>query len=804
MPFGLTFEAPWVLLALLALPLLPRSRAWGLRVAALALLVVALAQPGLGRPSRDVALLVDVSDSLGVKGVAAARSLDLSGLKTNPAVFYFGTDATSVTALNADVPEFLNTQQTDLARALQVAQASGASRALLISDGAESVGDALLALPGFAVDTLHLNSLDNVRLVGLLAPEQVSPFETVEVTAVVESDRPGAITLWPTAAGEDLEPVTVNVQQGRQAVSFTVQAGNTDTLQVAAALQTDFEQPTSDDSGEVAINVSEGSSVLVIDDSALAELLQAQGIEVTVGTPADITAPLAFDAVALRGSAGNFTTGQLELLKTYVQDGGGLLMTGGPESFGFGAWYRTPVEEVLPVNTDLRTEVELPLVALVIVLDRSQSMATGNPSKIELAKEGALGVVDLAYQDDLLGLIVFSDANATEWAFDLRRATERGKREMAAAILGIQTQGGTILEPAYKQAIDALASTEAAIKHIIILSDGKLYDGGVFGAPSQPVDFNSTAAAAGALGITTSAIAIGEGADFERMESIARSGGGRYYAALDVNTLPRIFTNEALTATRSLLREDSLAPTLRANPLVPEGLGAPPALDAYIATTLKPTAETILEGLQGEPVLAVSRQGLGRSAAFTTDLNAWAGSLGEWEALPGLLGTVTRWLQTRPADFEATVTREGTQFKVVVDAVRGGDYVNGLPLEARYGGTTTPLAQVAPGRYEGLVPAAEGGTLLVLDGDEIVARENVAAPDAEFDTAGGETLLRTVAERTGGEFYTSLDRYAPSTPDDATPLWPWVALAGLIVFLLELVLRRFGPAERVGTPVAGD
>ena len=220
LPFGLTFQAPWVLLALLALPLLPRSSAWGWRVLALALLVVALAQPGLGRPSRDVAVLVDVSDSLGDRGISAARALDLSGLRTNPNVFYFGSDATSVATPSTDVPSFLDTKQTDLARALQVAQASGSSRALLISDGAESVGDALLALPGMQVDTLHLNSRDNVRLVDLLAPEQVSPFETVEVTAVVESDLPGRVTLRPTAAGQDLEPVTVDLKKGRQAVRF--------------------------------------------------------------------------------------------------------------------------------------------------------------------------------------------------------------------------------------------------------------------------------------------------------------------------------------------------------------------------------------------------------------------------------------------------------------------------------------------------------------------------------------------------------------------------------------------------------
>ena len=773
-------------------------------MAALALLVVALAQPTSGRASRDVALLVDVSDSIGVSALAAASELDLDGLKERPSLFYFGSDVTAVEDLETPPPDFLDSSQTDLARALQVAQASGARRALLLSDGAESVGDALLALPEFAVDTLHLTSRDNVRLVSLLAPEQASPGETVEVIAVVESDREGQVTLRPTAAGQDLEPVTTQVSPGRQPVSFSFQATEGDSLKVDATLQADFDQPVSDDTQSLDIAVSERRPVLVIDDPSTARLLRTQGFEVTEGTPTDITTPLNYSAVIIRQGAGSFTNGQLELLNSYVTDGGGLMMTGGPESFGFGAWYRTPVEEVLPVNTDLRTEVELPLVALVIVMDRSQSMSTGSPSKIELAKEGAVGVVDLAYQDDLLGLIVFSDASSTEWAFNLRPATERGKREMVASILNIDTQGGTVLEPAYNQAIEALNQTEAAIKHVIILSDGKLYDGGGAFGGGDAVDFNGIAAGALDGGITTSTIAIGEGADFQRLEAVSRAGGGRYYAALDVTTLPKIFTNEALTATRSLLREETFAPQLRANPLSPAGASNPPVLDAYIATTLKPTAETILEGLQGEPVLAVSRQGLGRSAALTTDLNAWAGPLASWNELPALLGTVTRWLQTRPADFSATVQREGTQLRVVVDAVRDGAYVTDQSLEVRYGGANADLEQVAPGRYEGYVPASDSGTLLVVDGDEVVARSQVNAPNAEFDTAGGERLLGTISERTGGEVYATLDSYAPETPDDATPLWPWVALAGLALFLIELAVRRFEPSGFRWTRAAGD
>src|SRR5690606_23121660 len=108
--------------------------------------------------------------------------------------------------------------------------------------------------------------------------------------------------------------------------------------------------------------------LLVVDDPVLARILSAQGLSVVDGGVADITAPLAYSAVVVRGSAARFTPGQLDLLRTFVDNGGGLMMTGGPESFGFGAWYRTPVEDILPVTTDLRTEVSLPLVALVMVV----------------------------------------------------------------------------------------------------------------------------------------------------------------------------------------------------------------------------------------------------------------------------------------------------------------------------------------------------------------------------------------------------------------------------------------------------
>ncbi|MEM6431556.1 MAG: VWA domain-containing protein, partial [Deinococcota bacterium] len=677
----------------------------------------------------------------------------------------------------------------------------------VISDGVQSAGNALLAVPPVAVDAYPVPSRSNVRLASLLAPEQASPGETVDVTAVIESDQAVEIVLYPSLEGDarELAPIRSQLQPGRNPVQLALPVSGEGNLTLTTRLEVPLDQPTSDDAASVDIAVSQEDPILIINDPAMVRLLGIQGFDVQVGGPQDITSPLNYSAIILRDGVRAFTPGQLELLGSYVDNGGGLMMTGGPESFGLGAWYRTPVEEVLPVSTDLRTDVQLPLVAMIIVLDRSQSMSSGRPSKISLAKEGAISVVELAYQEDRLGLITFSDQ--TEWAFNLRPATDRGKLEMLQAILDIDTQGGTILRPAYEQALETLRASDASVKHIIILSDGQLYDGrGPFSNGGEATNFDDLARLGFGDGITTSTIALGEGADFERLEGIARAGDGRYYSALDVSTLPRIFTNEALTATRSLLRDGGFALTARRHPLAPTLSSAPPILDAYIASSLKPEGEVILEAADGEPVVAVSRQGLGRSAALTTDLNVWAGPLGRWADLPAILGTITRWLQARPAEYSATVSRESGQLKVVVDAVKDGEYINNEFLEARFQGVTQELSQVAPGRYEVLLtPSSDttstGGTVLIVRSADVVARARVTTPNAEFATGGLETLSN-LTRRSGGELLPEPGRYTPVTPVAETELWMWFASLGFAVFLAELVARRFAFLWQARAPEA--
>jgi len=136
LPAGLTLAFPWALLALPLVLLLPRSPWRWLRLLALALLIAALAGPSLPRSGGREAVLVDVSDSVGAGAQQAARAVIGEG-GPHLDTYYFAGDTARVAGLGADVPPVVTTGATDLARALQVAAASGANRALLVSDGIE-------------------------------------------------------------------------------------------------------------------------------------------------------------------------------------------------------------------------------------------------------------------------------------------------------------------------------------------------------------------------------------------------------------------------------------------------------------------------------------------------------------------------------------------------------------------------------------------------------------------------------------------------------------------------------------------
>lgn len=796
---AIVFTRAWALLLLpfawaLVWVFRNRSASAVLRGVALTLAVLALAGMSLRTEPTRLAVVLDVSNSMGTSAVTAVSELDMQAVRNR--LSYIAVGAQVVQIPEPRVPSTLDTSATALGEGISAAEATGAARILVISDGVVPEHELAQQHPLVPVDVLPLKSVPDVGFAEIISTGTYTPGTTAEVHAVVHSSEATTVTLTATVGTEPPTERTLELVPGSQLVTIPIKphrpAGNI--VDIELQLGVPFTQPVQNDHVRTSLQVTPSERILVIGDPALSALLTAHGMPAQTGSTADIRLPIDAAAVVVRGTAEQFSRGQLSILADYVANGGGLMFTGGPESFGFGGWQRTELEAVMPVDSDVQSNVLQPQVAMVMIIDRSNSMSAGRPSRIALAREGAMQVVELAYHRDLLGVIAFSDPQNTEWIFKPRPATDRGKREMLALINRLEPNGGTVLRPGYEMAIDELRNVDAAVRHIVILSDGQLYDGHtLYGGAGMP-DFWAIAREAAEAGITTSTIALGETADFEQLSRIASGGQGRYYEALDAAGLPRIFTTEALQTNRALLVEEPQVPTLR-----PSQFGgsatALGALDAYIATNTKPDAQVLLEAANGEAVLATRNVGLGRAAALTTDLNAWSGSLGNSAGFQELLVSVTRWLQTEPTRYSATAERRGNRVHVVLDAVQDGEFLLGEHLTGRFGSETFALAERQPGRYEAELawPGTQPGDVVISLGSQVVARTGVTGRDPEFMLVPGADYLRALASRTGGSEIAPGAVYAPELPRDSAELAPWL-LGGIVALLLaEVVWRRFSP-----------
>jgi uncharacterized membrane protein len=313
------------------------------------------------------------------------------------------------------------------------------------------------------------------------------------------------------------------------------------------------------------------------------------------------------------------TLQQMKLTRTYVQDlGGGLIMLGGDQSFGLGGYYKTELEEVLPVRSDFEKEKEKPSLAMVLVIDKSGSMGG---QKMELTKEAAKSAVELLGGNDKIGVIAFE--GETYWVNEVQSASN--KSSIIERISSIEAGGGTVMAPAMEEAYQALVGTTAKLKHVIILTDGI----------SAPGDFEGIAANMASARITCSTVAVGEDADKKLLEEIARIGNGRSYFTNDPSNVPQIFAKETVAASKSAINEQPFLPQVVRPSRVLDNINfeEAPFLLGYVVTRPKPTSELVLASEARDPLLAWWRYGLGMTVAFTSDAKSrWAA---EWLTWPG-------------------------------------------------------------------------------------------------------------------------------------------------------------------------
>jgi uncharacterized membrane protein len=819
------------------------SDRWALasRGVAVGLLGWALMQPQFTRwlDRQNVFFVLDMSDSVSLAARESAyrwTTAALEGMKTGDraGLVTFGADPQLAEPLRPS-PAFSRPQPaggraTNIARAVQLAQASlprgEANRIVVLSDGRENAGKAVVAAQaakdaGIPIyySPVGLTFPQEIVVEQLILPNEVKFGEAFYAKVVVNSvkESGGRLSLYRNS--EFLGSQVVRLNAGKNVLTYrqSLEHAGVHVYQALVEVEGDVIE---ENNRAIGITVVRGKpQVLLVDKEEgqaqnLANALRSQYIDVRLvgpdGLPSTMAALEKYDGVILSNvSSLKMTRQQMTLVRDYVRDqGGGLIMIGGEESFGLGGFYRTPVEEALPVTMEVKQKVEIPSLAVTLVIDRSGSMAMGmkdndKVNKLEVAKEAAHLVVDLLDERNEVGVLSFD----TEFVWHVPIQPAKNKQGIHREISAIKAGGGTDGYPAVREAYKALFDRDALLKHVIFLSDGQMTRG----------DFASLVRRMVKDKITVSGVAIGSDADVQLMADVSKWGRGRFYFTEETSTVPRIFTLETQLASKASLIEQPFRPIVTGQHHEAiqdiEWPKAPP-LGGYVATSIKGTADQLLMTHQEDPLLAAWRYGLGRSVAFTADAKAKWGILWlRWRDYNKFWAQVVRWTLragTR-SDTTVAVDRRDGQAVVTVDGIDPkGEFINFLDGQL---GVVNPdkrqsvveLEQVAPGRYRGTFAARDEGVYLAglttrreqqMLGSQIVG--TVVPYAQEYRELGAnEGFLREVSELTGGgplgdpkDAFT-LNRRRSRIPTD---LWPW--LVGLVTVALvpEIAMRRVGPA----------
>jgi uncharacterized membrane protein len=871
---GVRFDQPiWLLLLIPALlltfvPHLAARRRMGanrrraavaLRTILLASLVLALAGFQLVLPVDRLAtvFVVDLSDSVGTDGREDALAFLRETLEVMPEGDQAGIVAFGKDALVERLPEELREidrlrstplkAATDIGAALRLATAlfpdAAQKRIVLISDGNDTTGRgqreaALAAARGIQIETkvIGLVDSDEVLVERLTTPSTARLGEVIPVDAVISSSVAQSASVRLFLNGQLVSSLGVDLREGSNTVSFgcpvppepcalrPTEAGFYRFRVVVEAARNTFSQNDRADSntivkGEPRTLVLRGNEVVAAE---LINALKAEGqiVESAIpeALPTDLASLLNYDSIVLVDVPRmRFTDAQMDALQIFVRDlGRGMVMVGGPSAYGAGGYTKTPVEEALPVDMGVRNRQREPDVALVVVIDKSGSMDACHCNsfggggggqlqgvrKTDIGKEAILRAAAALTARDEFGVVAFDQT--AHWVIDTKPLGETG--DVASQLAGITPNGQTNIFSGLEQAVDSLEDAEATRRHIILLTDGWSSSG----------EYDAIIERMKAAGITLSTVGAGGGAN-PFLETLAKSGGGRFYAAANVASIPDIFLKETQQVAGQQIIEEAFFPIQTSSSPILRGLEEGlPRLLGYNGTTIKSAAQLVLVSPRDDPLLAQWQYGLGRSVAWTSDSTGrWARNWVGWPGFSRFFTQLVSW--TFPGDetdgIEASFETVGGQTRLHVESVEADgsprDFYNTLAAITGpdFNTAQVRLDQVAPGVYEANLGEIDSGAYAVRvtqmrPGSPALGRtvglvEPVAA---EYRLLGvNEAFLSSLRGATGGreiELPTEPWTHDLQVTSSFTELWPWLLILALLLWPLDIALRRVSIGRR--------
>ncbi|HMP41673.1 MAG TPA: VWA domain-containing protein, partial [Roseiflexaceae bacterium] len=663
---------------------------------------------------------------------------------------------------------------------LAILPAEARQRLVLISDGGQNSGDVELALReatsrGVPIDVVVLRDVSDgpdaqIGLVELPAAAREGQRLPLAVEVIGTAPAAGRLLVIDqngTTVGE--QPIDLIAGTQRFQLTLPEPPGGFNRYRIRVEVEGDPQ--ARNNVAEAYTLVSGRPRILIIegfpDEGApLAQALRAAQLDVDLVAPAAAPPGIAelstYDALALvnvpRQALAETT---IAAMRTFVHDlGHGLLMVGGPQSFGPGGWRDTPVETALPVSMDIPNRLRLPPVSVVVVIDISGSMAQteSGRSKLSLALEGAQRVASLLRDEDQLTVIPFDH----EARYVVGPLPGSRRDEAIEALSRVRIGGGGInIRDALTYAAREIRRSDRPIRHIITLTDG-----------------DDTTQQSGALaiveqleaeGVTLSSIAIGDGSHVPFIRDMAQVGQGRSFLTDSAGNLPTILVTEAQSVMQPYIIEGQITPQIGVSHPILRDMSRAPAVAGLVATTPRQTAQVLLAAPDGTALLVAWQHGLGRAVVWTSDFSGRWGR--EWitdEAFfPQFSTQIVNWLlpvesaqsialQTSVVGGEVLLTAQ------VIDehgAAREGLRLNATLVTSAGAAGELALREVLPGEYRTTVGGYPPGAYLL----QLIATAPDATPagsltaglvvpfGAEYRSGGADpALLAAIAAATGG------------------------------------------------------
>jgi len=670
-------------------------------------------------------------------------------------------------------------------------------RLVLVSDGNENLGSVARAIwqaqqLGIPIDTVALagRPKPGLRLESVSVPAQVFSGERFPVEITVESPRGAAATVEMTAEGKSLGANPVQLDAGENHLRLHASVNSTGALELAGKVAAEglgearFEQ---------ALTLRRPRVLLVSDDPAASEqhLLRA-------------LAANAFEVVQSNGGVPNQLDGfQLAIinnwdmqsipearkasLEEYVKKGGGLVWIAGERNvYVEKKGEEDRLERTLPAKlAPPRTQDGT---AVVLIIDKSSSM---EGRKMELARLASIGVVENLRPIDSVGVLIFD--NTYEWAVPIRKATDRNA--IKRLISGIQAEGGTQIAPALREAYQRITPEAAVYKHIVLLTDGISEEG----------DSMTTAADAKRNRVTISTVGLGLDVNRAFLNKVAAGAEGKSYFLDEPAGLEQLLLRDVEEHTGLTAVEKSLRPRVVENAEILDGVdmeNAPP-LQGYIRFQSRPTADTILEADQKDPLLVRWQYGLGRAAVFTSDAkNRWALNWVTWPGFDRLWANIFRDLLPHATASEATADFDRASNELVVDYHLSASVPEPAAIPDIFAigpenfHATLKVTKVAAGHFRARVGIGQNQGLFRVR----PLADSAAFPEVGFyrqedemlEYGNNEQILRQVASATGGRYQPEPRQvFDPGRSTSSTmDMWPLLLALALLLNLTELVVRK--------------